>query len=105
MGSVEVLRVIHFDLSKAVLAINHYRGDIAHIVVPLRTIIADAVRLGSAGLILSHNHPSGDPTPSRADIAATHLLIRAAELLGITIHDHLVMGRGKCVSFRDAGLL
>ena len=105
MGSVETLRVVHFDLSKAVLAIHHYRGDVAHIVVPLRTIISDAVKLGTAGLLLSHNHPSGDPTPSRADIAATHMLALAAEPLGIAIHDHLVMGRGKSISFRDTGLL
>ena len=105
MGSVEILRVVHFDPSKTVLAINHYRGNAAHIVVPLGTIISDAVKLGTAGLLLSHNHPSGDPTPSRADITATHMLALAAEPLGITVHDHLVIGCGSNISFRDVGLL
>ena len=102
---IEVLRVVHFDLSKAVLAINHYRGEPMRVVMPLRTIIADALWLGSAGLLLSHNHPSGDPTPSRDDILATHQLTRVAEALGIKMHDHIVSGAGRSVSFRAAGLL
>ena len=105
MGSVETLRVVHFDLSKAVLAIHHYRGDVAHIVVPLRTIISDAVKLGTAGLLLSHNHPSGDPTPSESDLTMTLQVRDAAQVLGINLHDHLIIGKSRELSFRSQGYL
>ncbi|NNM76940.1 DNA repair protein [Sphingomonas sp. ID1715] len=72
---------------------------------PLRTIVTDALNLGSAALILAHNHPSGDPTPSSADIDATRSLIRAARPLGIAVSDHLVFAGESFVSFRQRGLL
>jgi DNA repair protein RadC len=102
---IETLRVVHFDRSKIVLAINHYRGDPMRVVMPLRAIIADALRLGSAGLLLSHNHPSGDPTPSQADVSATQRLVRAALALDICVHDHLIIANSRVVSFRAVGLL
>ena len=52
-----------------------------------------------------HNHPSGDPTPSKADIAVTREIVKAATALGVTIHDHLIVGRGRHVSLRDQGLI
>lgn len=100
-----MLRIIHFDRLRNVLAIAEYAGDATRVILPLRTVIGEALRLGTTGLLLSHNHPSGDPTPSRADIAATHRLARAAAALGIRVHDHLVIGNGQRVSFRAAGLL
>ena len=105
MGAIEILRIIHFDRRRLVLGIAEYRGHAARVVMPMREIIGEALRLGSAGLLLSHNHPSGDPTPSRADIAATHQLGRVIEALGITLHDHLVIGANRRVSFRALGLL
>ncbi len=105
MNDIEILRVVHFDRSCAVLSIEAYNGGPTSVAMPVRTIIADALRLRSAGLLLSHNHPSGDPTPSREDIAATRRLARAADLLGIRVHDHIVSGAGRSVSFRSAGLL
>ena len=103
--AVETLRVVHFDRLKTVLAIHHYLGEPLRVVMPLRTIIADALRLGSAGLLLSHNHPSGDPTPSQADISATHRLMRAAQALDIRVHDHVITGSNQHFSLRAAGLL
>ncbi len=73
--------------------------------MPVRPIIADALRLGTTGLLLSHNHPSGDPSPSRNDIVATHQLARAAEALGIRVHDHLIFGSAHHISFRAVGYL
>lgn len=105
MADVETLRVIHFDALKTILAVMDYPGDTARVIMPLRAIIGDALQLGTTGLLLSHNHPSGDPTPSRADIAATAMLCRAAAALGIRVHDHLVAGKGCHVSFRAAGFL
>jgi DNA repair protein RadC len=52
-----------------------------------------------------HNHPSGDPTPSKADIAVTKDIVNAAKLLGVVVHDHVIIGRGRHTSFRDMGLL
>jgi DNA repair protein RadC len=103
--AIEILRVIHFDRDGRVLSVTDYPGDVASVTVPIRAIIGDALREGTAGLLLSHNHPSGDPTPSRADISATHRLARVAESLGIRVHDHLVDGAGRHVSFRALGLL
>jgi len=57
------------------------------------------------GIVLVHNHPSGDPTPSKADIAVTREIINAAKPLGVTVHDHLIIGRGRHTSLRDLGLL
>jgi DNA repair protein RadC len=56
-------------------------------------------------LILVHNHPSGDPTPSKADIAVTRDIVNAGKPLGVTVHDHLIIGRGRHASLRDLGLL
>jgi DNA repair protein RadC len=105
VDAIETLRIIHFDQRRIVLAVAEYAGEATRVVLPLRTVIAEALRLGTTGLLLSHNHPSGDPTPSRADITATHRLSRVAEPLGIRVHDHLIEAVGSCVSFRALGLL
>ena len=105
MGVIEILRIIHFDQRRSVLGITEYQGDVARVAMPMRDIINEALRLGSAGLLLSHNHPSGDPTPSRADIDVTRRLIRAAEALDIRVHDHLILGRKRQFSLRAAGLI
>ena len=70
-----------------------------------REILRRALELGASALILVHNHPSGDPTPSEADITMTERIRIGAEVMGITIHDHLVIGAGREVSFRREGLL
>ena len=64
-----------------------------------------AIVAGAAAVILSHNHPSGDPAPSKADIAMTREVAAAAKALGIAVHDHLVIGRGGHASFKSLGLL
>jgi DNA repair protein RadC len=102
---VEILRVIHIDRDRRILGIQEYSGDAMQVMMPMRTIIADALRLGSSGLLLSHNHPSGDPRPSRADISATRQLIRAAHALDIRVHDHLIIGGDRQFSLRAAGLI
>ena len=76
-----------------------------HVALPIRAIVADALRLDSAGLILAHCHPSGDPEPSAADIAATRRLSEMGAQLGLSLHDHLIFAGGECRSFRALGLL
>ena len=74
--------------------------------LPIRSIIEEAFRLGSAGLIVAHNHPSGDPRPSEQDLHATRELARTAASLDIRLHDHLIVtADGDCRSFRALGLL
>jgi DNA repair protein RadC len=81
------------------------RGTIDHTPVYPREVVKRALELNATALILVHNHPSGDPTPSKADIAVTRDIINAAKPLGVTVHDHLIIGRGRHTSLRDLGLL
>jgi DNA repair protein RadC len=81
------------------------RGTVDHTPVYVREVVKRALDLGATALILVHNHPSGDPTPSRADIEMTRDIARAAAPLGVTIHDHIIIGRGEPASLRALGLL
>ncbi|MBE9603272.1 DNA repair protein RadC [Acetobacteraceae bacterium H6797] len=81
------------------------RGTVNHAPVYPREVIRRSLELRATALILVHNHPSGDPRPSRADIEMTAEIKSAAALLDITLHDHLVIGRGRHFSFRREGLL
>ncbi|MBJ7484134.1 MAG: DNA repair protein RadC [Pseudomonadota bacterium] len=80
-------------------------GTIDHAPVYPREVVRRALEASAAALILVHNHPSGDPTPSRADIEVTRQIVDASKLFGIKVHDHLVVGRGHTASFRTLGLL
>ena len=70
-----------------------------------RDVFREAIRKGASAVILCHNHPSGDPTPSGADISMTHQLSDAGKILGISVEDHIVIGNGKFFSFRKEGLI
>ena len=80
-------------------------GTVDHAPVYPREVVKRALELGATALILVHNHPSGDPTPSQADIAMTREIKQAAEKLGIVVHDHLVIAAGGHASFRSLGLI
>ena len=82
-----------------------YRGTLDRAVVEPREILRRALIGRAAGVILYHNHPSGDPTPSREDRDFTRRLASASESVGIRLLDHIVVGREGCVSFREAGLM
>lgn len=81
------------------------RGTVDHTPVYPREIIRRALQLNASAIILVHNHPSGDPTPSHADIAMTREIVALAEPMGIAVHDHLIVGRNGHASFRALGLL
>ena len=81
------------------------RGTIDHTPVYPREVVKRALDLGAAAMILVHNHPSGDPTPSKADIAVTQDIKKAAAPLGVTLHDHVIIGRNGHISLRDLGLI
>lgn len=101
----EDLVVAHLDCDARCIELSKYRGVEDSAGLPVRTILADAVRLGSAGIVLAHNHPSGDPTPSQSDLRATRRLANAAEGIDLTILDHLVFAGSDYRSFRRLGLL
>ena len=102
----EAFRVLFLDRKNILIADEVLsRGTIDHTPVYPREIVRRALELSSSAIILVHNHPSGDPTPSRADIEMTRDIEKAAKALGNAVHDHLVIGRGGHVSFKATGLL
>lgn len=101
----ESLWVAHVDDQSRCLHLSRYDGDERSAEFPLRTIIADAALHGSAGIVLAHNHPSGDARPSDNDCRATCRLAAAAEALDCTVLDHLVFGGAECTSLRQLGYL
>lgn len=102
----ERLRILFLDRKNVLIADEvQQTGTIDHTPVYPREIIKRALELNASALILVHNHPSGDPTPSHADIAVTIRIAESARHLGIEIHDHLVIGKGRHTSFKALGLL
>ena len=103
--SVEQFRVLYLDSRNRLIADEaQARGTVNHTPVYPREVVKRALELHATALILVHNHPSGDPRPSRADIEMTEEVRVAASALGIALHDHLVIGRGQHVSFKREGL-
>ncbi len=103
---VEQFRVLFLDNRNRLLADEaQQRGTVNHTPVYPREVAKRALELHATALILVHNHPSGDPTPSREDIAMTEQIRAAAAALSIVLHDHVVVGNGRWLSFRDEGLL
>ncbi|MDI1288211.1 MAG: DNA repair protein RadC [Reyranella sp.] len=102
----EQFRILFLDRKNVLIADEvQQRGTIDHTPVYPREVVKRALALNAAALILVHNHPSGDPKPSRDDIEMTREIKVAAGALGISIHDHLVIGRKGHASFRSLGLL
>jgi DNA repair protein RadC len=105
-AQTEEFRVLFLDRKNVLITEEvHQQGTIDHTPVYPREVVKRALELGASALILVHNHPSGDPTPSRADIQMTHEIALAAKALKIALHDHLVIGRGSHASFKALGLL
>jgi DNA repair protein RadC len=101
----ESLWVAHVDEDSRCVHLSRHQGDQAGAAFPLKDIIVDAAMHGSAGIVLAHNHPSGNCRPSESDCRATRRLVAAAEALDCTVLDHLVFGGAQCSSFRRMGLL
>jgi DNA repair protein RadC len=101
----EELRVVLLDTRNGVLAMpTIYRGNVSAALVRIGELFRDAVRLHASRLILVHNHPSGDPTPSPDDLHMTAEVVAAGRLLDIAVLDHLVIGHGTWASLRDRGV-
>jgi DNA repair protein RadC len=104
--ATEMFRILFLDKKNILIADEiQQRGTVDHTPVYPREVVKRALELGASALILIHNHPSGDPTPSRADIDMTRDIQKAAAALHIKIHDHLVIGKDREASFKALGLL
>lgn len=101
----ESLWVAHVDAQARCIHVSCHEGDETGTAFPIRQIILDAAEHGSAGIVLAHNHPSGDSRPSDCDCRATRRLATAAEALDCAVLDHLVFGGGECASLRQLGYL
>jgi len=101
----ESLWVAHIDDQARCLHVSRHDGDESGAAFPLRQIIADAAERHSAGIVLAHNHPSGDAQPSESDCRSTRRLAAAAEALDCAVIDHLIFGGGECSSLRRLGYL
>ena len=81
-----------------------YKGSVNSSQVRVGELFKDAIRTNSSAIIVVHNHPSGDPTPSPDDVAVTRAIVQAGKLLDIDVLDHMVIGQGKWVSLKERGL-
>jgi len=101
----EQFRLLYLDTRNTVIADEEQaKGTVDHVPVYPREVVKRALELNASALILVHNHPSGDPTPSDADIVMTRQITAAANALNITVHDHLIIGKETETSFRALGL-
>lgn len=102
----EMLWIAHLDGERRLIGLRlRYSSSARSVPFSVRAVVEDAIALGSHGLVMAHNHPSGDPRPSAADLEATRMLARIAEPMGVRLHDHLVFAGPHCVSLREAGYL
>jgi len=102
----EQVQVILLDTKRHVLdVVMVYQGNISSAIVRPAELLRDAVIANAPALVLTHNHPSGDPEPSPQDVRMTKDLVEAADVLGIELADHVVIGRGSFVSLKQRGLL
>jgi len=102
----EQFRILFLDKRNTLIADEiQGKGTVDHTPVYPREVVKRALELSATALILVHNHPSGDPTPSRADIDMTQLIISTAKPLGITVHDHIIIGKDGHASLKGLRLM
>lgn len=102
----EVAVFAYFDPEWRLLGARHIlAGGTDALTISARTVVGDALAFDCTAVVMAHNHPSGDPTPSEADYALTRTLARTLAAMGVRLVDHLVLAKGRCESFRARGLL
>jgi DNA repair protein RadC len=102
----EQFRILFLDRRNKLIADEvQTRGTIDHTPVYTREVLKRALELSASAIILAHNHPSGDPTPSKADIDMTKQIVDVATKLGVVVHDHIILGRDGHLSMRSVGIL
>lgn len=101
----EQLRTLNLNTKNRILSAPMiYQGSVHTTVIRIGEIFRPAIIVNASGLIVAHNHPSGDPTPSPEDAAITREIVKVGQLLDIDVVDHIVIGRGKFVSLKERGL-
>ncbi len=101
----EHLRILLLDRRNRVLEIvDLYRGSVSSSQIRVGEVFREAVRKNASAIIVAHNHPSGDPTPSPDDVAVTRSIVQAGKMLDVDVLDHLVIGQGRWVSLKERGL-
>lgn len=104
--TVERVRVLYLNTQNRLILDHHVTdGSIDEAAIHPREVIRKGLDIGATALILVHNHPSGSPAPSRADIQITKRIAEAGNLLGISVHDHIIVGREGSTSLRAQGLI
>jgi DNA repair protein RadC len=102
----EVFKVVMLNTKNHIIKhLNISVGCLNSSIVHPREVFSEAVKVGCSAILLVHNHPSGDPGPSREDIETTQRLVNAGSILGIKVLDHIVIGDGRYISFREQGLM
>ena len=101
----ELIQIAHLDRDRRLLELTTCDGEPSSVDLPMGRILRRALMLGASGLMIAHNHPSGDPTPSAADIAVTRRLVEVARDLDLQVYDHLVIAGDTWRSFFALGLL
>ncbi len=102
----EQFRILFLDKRNQMIADEmQQEGTVDHTPVYVREVVKRALELSATAIVLVHNHPSGDPTPSRADVEMTKQIIAAAKPLGVVVHDHIIVGKQGHASFRGLGLI
>jgi DNA repair protein RadC len=102
----EQFRILFLDKRNQMIADEvQQEGTVDHTPVYVREVVKRALELSATAIVLVHNHPSGDPTPSRADIEMTKQIVAAAKPLGVVVHDHIIVGKQGHASFRGLGLI
>ncbi len=105
-NETEQFRVLYLDSKNALIKDETQSyGTINQTPLYPRELLKTAMNLGAIGLVISHNHPSGDPSPSRADVALTTQIWNLMQSVGIQLHDHIIVARGRSFSFRSEGIL
>lgn len=103
---IEQFRILFLDRKNVLIADEEQaKGTVDHVPVYPREVVKRALELNASALILVHNHPSGDPSPSQADISVTSQINEASLALGLTLHDHIIVGKSRELSFRAEGYL
>jgi DNA repair protein RadC len=103
---IEEFRILFLDRKNVLIADEpQARGTVDHVPVYVREVVKRALELNASALILVHNHPSGDPSPSQADIDMTRRIKAGLDAVGVTLHDHLIVGKSREASFHAMGLL
>ena len=104
-ATVEMVAVAYLDPNRRLLGMRHIVGGRDQVVISIRTVAVDALAFGAVGVIIAHNHPSGDATPSERDVAFTRALAAGLRTLEVALLDHLVIAGDEVTSLRATGIV